>query len=279
VRARPRTQLLDDFDAVARPVGIEYGPLRFVDAGAVTRASALEVRPGTRAEAQPIRVLHNGRVSLPAGDYRLSIEWSGARHGEKLSLQVGRTGDAWRTWDVEPRPGEQWVTEFSLPVSAGFVGLRGTPELERTIGRITFAPLTVIDAGRRPRLPDVLGAAAAAGGDYFFFDENALPEAAGFWTRGARTARVAIRRTHPAGPLTLRLNSGLIPNRLRIVLPGWSKTVVLEPKIPGTVEIPVDNRALVTFEFTADRAFIPRELDPSSTDPRSLGIWIELVEP
>jgi hypothetical protein len=75
------------------------------------------------------------------------------------------------------------------------------------------------------------------------------------------------------------LNSGLIANRLRIRAPGWSDTVALEPNVSGAVEVPVRDRSLVTLEFAADREFVPRDLDPTSRDPRTLGIWIEVVEP
>jgi len=279
VRARARTPLLDDFDRVARPVGVEYDPLSVVAATDVTGHSALEVRPDSRLEPQPIRVLHNGRVSLPAGKYRLDIDWSGTRHGEKLGLQLGRTGEPWRTWEVEPRPGEHWSTDFTLPVNAGFVGLRGTPELERNIARIAFVPVSVIDLGRRPRLPELLGASFAPGADYFYFDENALPEATGFWIRGARTTHVTIQREQRTGPLRLRLNSGLIANRLRISAPGWAESVALEAKMPTEIEVPMADRSLVTLELTADHEFIPRALDPASLDPRTLGIWVEVVAP
>ena len=279
VRARARTPLLDDFDRVARPIGVAYDPLRLMAAADVTTQSSLEVRPDSRLEPQPIRVIHNGRVSLPAGDYRLDVDWIGDRRGEKLGLQIGRTGDAWRSWEVEPRPGEHWSTEFTLPFDAGFVGLRGTPELEKTIGRIAFVPVSVVDRGRRPRFPEILGASSMPGTDYFYFDENALPEARGFWIRGARTTRVLIQREHAAGPLKLRLNSGLIANRLRISTAGWTDTVPLEPRIPGAIDVPVSDRSLVTLELAADREFVPRTLDPSSRDHRTLGIWVEVIEP
>jgi len=106
-----------------------------------------------------------------------------------------------------------------------------------------------------------------------------LPEARGFWIRGARTTRVLIQREHSAGPLKLRLNSGLIANQLRISTPGWSDSVSLTPKLPGAIEVPVANQSLVTLELAADREFVPRELDPASNDPRTLGIWIEVIEP
>ena len=194
VRARPKATLIDEYDAVARPVGVEYAPLRFVTASSIPPRVPIEVLPGTRAEPQPLRVLHNGRVSLPAGRYRLEIQWSGARSGESVGLQIGRLGEPWRTWSVEPRPGERWAVDIDLPIDAGFVGLRGTPELERVIGRIAFVPIAVINETQRPRLPTVMAATSVAGGDYFYADENVLPEKLGFWVRGGRKATVSIHR-------------------------------------------------------------------------------------
>ena len=277
VRARPKANLIDEYDAVARPVGVEYTPLRLVAASSIPPRVPIEVLPGTRAEPQPLRVLHNGRVSLPAGRYRLDIQWSGTRNGELIGLQIGRTGEPWRTWSVEPRPAEHWAVDLDLPVDAGFVGLRGTPELERVIGRIAFIPIDVIDETRRPHLPPVMGATSVEGGNFFYADENVLPEKTGFWVRGGRRTTVTVHRQRASGPLRLRLNSGLIQNRLRISAPGWSKVVVLEPQQPGEVEIPLENRSLATLDFAAEFEFVPREIDPTSKDPRPLGVWVELV--
>jgi len=277
LRARPRAALLEEYDETARPIGLEYAPLRLVSAASIPPHVALEVTPGSRTEPQPLRVLHNGRVSLPAGRYRLEITWSGARTGESVGLQVGRLGEPWRTWNVEPQPGEHWSADVDLPVDASFVGLRGTPELEHVIGRIAFVPISIVDETRRPRVPVVMGATSVEGGDYFYSDENVMAEKLGFWVRGGRRTVVTIRRRDPAGPMRLRLNSGLIQNRLRIVTSSWSKMIVLEPKQPQEVAIPVDDRSLVTLELGAEFEFVPRQLDPTSTDPRSLGVWVELV--
>jgi hypothetical protein len=75
------------------------------------------------------------------------------------------------------------------------------------------------------------------------------------------------------------LNSGLIANRLRISAPGWAESVALEAKMPTEIEVPMADRSLVTLELTADHEFIPRALDPASLDPRTLGIWVEVVAP
>ena len=164
------------------------------------RASSLEVRPGSRLEPQPIRVIAQ-RARVAAGGRLPSRRRLDRRPATARSSACRSAGPAMRGARGKSSrvPGEHWSTEFTLPFDAGFVGLRGTPELEKTIGRIAFVPVSVIDRGRRPRFPEILGASSVPGTDYFYFDENALPEARGFWIRGARTTRVLIQREHAAG--------------------------------------------------------------------------------
>ncbi len=279
VRARPRSPLLDAFDAVARPVGIEYAPMHFVSALNVPAHVTLGVEPGWRSDPQPIRVLHNGRFSLPAGRYRIEVEWIGARVGETIGLQIGRTGDEWQRWKVDARPGERWFTEFVVPVDVSFVGLRGTTELERTIQRISIVPLAIVDAARRPRVTPVIAASRSGGASIFYYDVNAFPEEAGFWVGGGRSTRVTIHREETSEPLRLKVHSGLIANRLHVATTGWSRTVPLQRELPDQLEIPSGNRALVTLDLSADRAFVPMETDSSSLDGRPLGVWIEVIKP
>ena len=68
LRARARLPALDSFDHVTRPYAVHYEPMR-VSAAAHGRAAHWRsmVTPGLRPEPQPMRVLHNGRFSLPAG--------------------------------------------------------------------------------------------------------------------------------------------------------------------------------------------------------------------
>lgn len=278
VRARPRSLLLDEFDARARPIGIEYAPLRVVSAADLTTRATLGVEPGFHMEPQSIRVLHNGRFSLPAGRYRVEVEWGGSRSGETIGLQLGRTGEAWGTWNVEPRPDERWATEFVMPIDISFVGLRGTPELERVTRRISIVPLSIVDRAQRPRVPPVLGASQSAAASIFYYDGNAFPEEAGFWVRGSRTTRASINRASSAGPLVLKMHSGLIANRLHVSTGAWRRTIPLQRERPEQIEVPSDDRAFVTLELSADDTFIPRDVVATSRDPRPLGVWIEVVK-
>ena len=224
-------------------------------------------------------MLHNARFSLPAGRYRLEVEWNGSRRGETIGLQIGHTGDVWRAWPVEPRPGERWSAEFALPLDVAFVGLRGAPEVERIVQRISIVPISVVDAAKRPKLPAVVAASQFGSVSVFFHDRNAFPETAGFWVRGGRSTRVTIQREDTTQPLGLRIHSGLIANQLQVSSGGWSQTVALQRELPDQIEIPASDRAILTLDFSASEVFIPREINPNSSDPRPLGVWVEVIRP
>jgi hypothetical protein len=213
VRARARLPLLDEFDTVARPVAVEYTPLHVTAPAAVVTRTSVVAEPDLRKQPQPIRVLHNGRFSLPAGRYRIEVEWTGVRHGEVMGLQIGRTGNPVRTWTIDTQPAQVWTEEVSIPVDAPFVGLRGTPELERVVGRIRFVPLSIVNAGRRLRGPAVIAASQSGPATLFYYDLKAFPETGGFWVGGARRTRVTLVRAATEEPLTLRVHSGPIANR------------------------------------------------------------------
>jgi hypothetical protein len=278
VRTRARLPLLDEFDSVARPAAIEYTPLRLTSAPAVVTQAAVIVIPQVRKQPQPIRVLHNGRFSLPAGTYRIEIDWNGSRQGEVIGLQIGRTGDPLTSWTVNAQPGEHWSAEFTTPVDAPFVGLRGSPEIERAIERIRLVPLEVTNAGDRLRAPAVIAASQSGPASLFYYDINASPERTGFWVLGARQSRVTISRSGAAGPLVLRVHSGPVANRLHVSTFGWRKSIELPPEAPTEVEVPFDDGNLITLEFASDVAFVPRELNSASTDTRPLGVWVEVVK-
>jgi hypothetical protein len=276
--ARARLPILDAYDKVARPVSVAYTPMRFTAPEDLAAQAVVFVERGQREAPQPIRVLHNGRFSLPAGTYRLEVDWDGARSGETIGLQIGRSGDPWRQWTVDPRPGEQWSAEFTLPLDASFVGLRGTPEIEHVIQRIRFVPLSVMDVGQRPKGPTVIAASRSGPASVFYYDVNVSPEGTGFWVWGNRRTRVTITRPPAAGPLVLRVHSGPIDNRLHLASFGWRETIPLQPQTRADVEIPSDDETLVTLDLSTDAAFVPRDLDSASGDTRPLGVWVEVVQ-
>jgi hypothetical protein len=276
--ARSRLVALDGFDARVRPAAMLYDPLRRGASSDVVPRLTLGVRPGQRHDRQPVRVIHNGRFTLPAGTYRIDVSFNASAGGTwPLSLQVGRAGPPLDTWTVPTQPGQVWSTTVWLPVNASFVGLRGPAELERAIDAITVTPIEVVDAGSRPIVPVVTAAAHFGGATLFFHDDRMYPEATGFWTPGRRTSDVTVV-TPPdrREPVVLRIHSGGKANTATFSTFGWQQTHSLSPGEAAEVELPAMTGGIVPLTISVDDGFYPRDMDTTSTDQRFLGFWIEV---
>ncbi len=275
--ARSRLALLDSFDTTSRPIGVGYDPFHFEPAEAIVARAVVGVSPGTRPDPQPVRVLHNGRFSLPAGHYRADVEWVSAVEGSvPIGLQIGRIEPVWRTWQVQPQSGAHWAVDFDLPVDASFVGFRGGPDVERAIGQLTIRPLSVINESARPNVPSVLATWQYGEATTMFHDENSAPEPKGFWVLGRETAKLTIVRATDHAPLTLRLHSGPKPNRVRIAMRGWQQTLEFVPQTPQEITLPDSNRRVVTIDVHPEDGFSPGQYSQSN-DARFLGAWVEIV--
>jgi hypothetical protein len=280
VAARSRRVLLDKFDTVSRPIAIRYDPFRVDSAASILSLASLSVEPGARRDPQPIRVLHNGRFSLPAGRYQADFEWTGTLpRSVPMSLQIGSDEPAWQTWQVQPQAGAHWGVDFDLPVDAGFVGFRGGTDLERAMGRLTIKPVSVVDESARPHVPNVLTILQYGSVSALFHDANSSPETTGLWVLGGRTSRVTLSRPTDAGALTLRIHTGLEPNRVTISMRGWQETLTLDAAAPKEITLPDSDRRLLTIEVHAESGFSPRTYEPKSQDLRYLGAWVEVAEP
>lgn len=285
--ARARLATLDTFDHVSRPLAVRYAPFSVsstMEAGAES-ALFVEVTPGLRPEPQPLRVIHNGRFSLPAGRYRVLIHWASrdplpARAGASIGLQVGRIGAPLTTWTVTPTPNGVWSQEFWLPVDAGFVGLRGETDVERSIAAVRFEAIDIVDLGARTSTPPVLSAARFGEAIVLFHDELMYPEVGGFWTTGERPARISL--ACPGGctaGVTLRVHSGKRPNQLRLSTLGWSQDVDLQGEITVDILVPPPATGnIILLDLATTSGFVPMDADPDVRDRRYLGVWIAPVE-
>ncbi len=279
--ARARLAALDTFDHVSRPFTLRFAPLSVSSAVDVESSLFVGATPGLRPEPQPLRVLHNGRFSLPAGRYRAVIQWAArdplpARDGARVGLQVGRIGGPLTTWTVTPTPGGTWSEEFWLPVDAGFVGLRGEADLERSIAALRFEAVDVEDLGVRTVTPQVLAAARFGEAVVLFHDERLYPESAGFWTAGGRASRLTF--ACPGGcvdGVLLRMHSGRIANRLHLETHGWSQDVDLRGETPVEVRVPAPaTGGVILLDLATATGFVPIDLDPTLRDRRNLGVWV-----
>lgn len=273
--ARSRLAALDGYDARTLPAAIVFDPLRKISAAELLPRLTLGVSPGLRPEPQPLRVLHNGRFSLPAGSYRVDVVLAGGGPSVPFSLQIGRTGPPLTTWSIDPAVGA-WSTTFDLSVDVGFVGFRGPAETERAIQSLTLTPLTIVDAGRRPRVPEVLAAAGFDAGTVYFHDDNTSPEPTGFWIMGQRSKRMTIAPAPGTSATALRLRSG-VSNLVRLQARGWERVVELAADEAQEVPLPDAAHGVISVTIEASDGFVPAERDPRSRDQRLLGAWVEVV--
>ncbi|MDP1569206.1 MAG: hypothetical protein Q8L86_04310 [Vicinamibacterales bacterium] len=279
LQARAELAALNGFDRTRRPLGVVYDPFRVTSTDILPPAFILAVEPGARTDAQPLRLLFNGRFSLPAGRYQIAVRWNDTLEAAApvtLDLQVGRSGPEWRSWTVRPIAGAEWTEAITLPVNALLVGFRGTPELEAVVRSIAIRPLAVVDESARVPTPDVMGAATYGDIEVFFHDGITNGEPHGFWAFGSRTTEVTIALPAPGLGLHLRVHSGETSNRVTLTVAGWSRTLDLVAGEAQELEIPASEQAVLPMTITTEGGFVPAEVNPASQDHRHLGAWFEI---
>jgi hypothetical protein len=276
LEARTRLAALDGFDRARRPIGVTYDPLQVTSPESLMRSLSFTVRPEQRTVGQPTPLLHNARFSIPAGRYRVTVQWTEDEKPDgpmTFGLQVGRLPPALREWTVVPEAGGQWEAEFGLPVDAPLFGFEGPPELERRIASMTLQALSVVNQSARPSTPEVVSAARFGDADAFFHDPATHGEPEGFWALGRRKTTVTL--TAPQTALRLRVHGGAAPNRVKFEVPGWSRTLDLVPGVTEEIALPPSREGVWTMTIDAAGGFVPSEIDTASRDHRRLGAWIE----
>jgi hypothetical protein len=281
---RSRIEMLESFDPHARPIGIRYDPLSFVDAGSLPQAFALSARPGSRTARQPTPVLLNARFALPAGRYIVELApradgGSPPQLSGDLVLQAGRTGGVLTGWTVDTPAGSRWQGTFDLPVDVNFVGFRATSELETAVGELRVRPMRVAPELDRVAAYEVFAALALDRFVFLFHDGAAYPEPGGFWVRGANRAVVSVvsRTGRLTTKVRLRLRSP-VANSIRFETPGLTWTTELEADVPVELDVeptPLDGTLRMT--ISPANGFRPSDVTPGSRDNRFLGCWVEVI--
>jgi len=282
LEARSRLFALDVFDPQARPAALLYTPLTRMAASDTLPLLALHVTPGLRSDPQPLRVLLNGRWSLPAGQYRWTVDWTpGASPSrDTVGVQVGRTGPPLTTIEVGgPRGRAEF--DLTLPSDAVFVGLRGSATLARALTRIRVTPLSIVPASLRPAIPQVVGAVQTPGGLLLVHTDTAGIEAgSGVWIMAGAPAGLSLPEpsaapsTAPSRSVTVRLQSDAPTNRVTLASRGWRATVTLGAGVPLDVQIPRTGAPVTPLTIEAETAYVPASHLPGSDDRRPLGVWV-----
>jgi len=283
--ARTESGMLSRFDARRRPAAIAYDGWRPLAAAAVPALFTFEGRPGLRRGPQPVRVLLNTRLALPAGEYEVEISAkpSTALEG-RVGLQVGRDGRPIESWHARAAAGRAWRQRFTLDVDAPFVGFRTASETERAVEGVRVRPLAVVNTterlDRHLGLPPVLAAARYHGVSAYFHGPGVYAEPDGFWVRGATTVLTTFARPRSGDPrpVRLRVHTGDAPNRVHFAARVWRRSVDLRPGEDAIVEVPlVPGAGQAAVRIQTESGFVPAETTGGS-DRRRLGCWIEVLE-
>jgi len=275
-----RSRLLDEFDAARRPIALVYSPLRRVDPQTLPPLVEFVARADEQRPKQPAPLLYNARFALPAGRYAVELVSSSPQSGAltgTLALQLGRVGSPSRTWAVDVTIPGVWGRAFDLPIDVGFVGFRGSPEIERAKPAIRIRPVSIADAHERLPEREVLATRALGGGDamLFFHNDVVLPEHDGFWTPGHSTMVVTVAA--PRGrPARLRLRAGPVRTDVRLSAESWRQDVTLEPNSVREVTVPVPASGAMRLAIETSSGFVPARFNPADHDERLLGCWVEL---
>ena len=279
---RTQAHMLDDFDARRRPLAVVFDSWRTMPPAGVPPLFSFDAWPGARRHPQPVRVLLNARLSLPAGEYVITLrpKPGGALNGT-AGLQVGRIGPPMRQWQIAAAPGAAWTAGFTLPVDASFVGLRTTPEFESTVAALRVQPARAVNDGDRRGLPTVLSAATYKDVMVTFHGDEVYAERDGFWVRGRSTllATFAPPDTPGRAPgVRLSMHGGAAPTNVRFETTTWGTTVALLPDVPRELLVPaLPGQPLLPVRITTESGFVPADTDGGS-DRRLLGCWIEVLE-
>ena len=272
---------LDRFDADARPVAILFDPFRFVGVTTVPGLMPFAATPGLRRAPQPVRVLLNMRLALPAGRYRVEFTPRPGKSLEgRVGLQVGRLGPPQKTLTLAAAPGASWSHDFDLALDSNFIGFRGDSALESVVARIDVTPVAVVDVRDRLRRPPVTATAVFGGQPAYFHDTHADVEAAGFWARGRATTELTLGVPPDSEPrgVRLQMHSGQGETTVRIATPVWSTDVALTPGRHASVVVPaLDSQSLLAVSITPAGGFVPAEHGGPPADRRLLGCWVEVV--
>ena len=274
--ARSRSALIDGYSSTERPLAVAFDPFTLSAASEVVSLVRFRAVPGEWTDPQPVPLLLNMRLSLPAGRYRVTVVFAPLPPGpHRLGLRLGRVGGFYKMFDV-PGSGSSWVGEFDVPVDANFVGFEASKDLAAAVKRVDVTPLAVSDARRRLRVPQVLAARDYGAASVFSHDERSWLEPEGAWMQGA--ARVSLTLSPQREPLVLRLRSG-IDTTVQLGTSSWNSSVEVHAEQPVTVEVPgLERGRAVPLWIETSGGYAPVERDPAVRDRRFLGVFVEFTD-
>lgn len=250
----------------------EIGAARFARIRSLAGLSVHPMEPGAVDEAPaPLYLAH-----VPAARYVAKVT-STSPVPRTLSVWIDRRDATWRTFTV-PGAGT-FAFPFVVPGLASRLVIDTDPEARSQIA-VELGIEAVLPGGGVGRMRS---AARFGQANVLFLDDKAYVEAEGFWVRGREAARFAVLPMDESGApvtggvVTLRVqNGGAAGNAISIESGTFQKVIVLAPFADQQIEVPAGEGGLTSIRIAAGEGFVPADRDPTSSDRRLLGAWIQI---
>jgi hypothetical protein len=217
-------------------------------------------------------------LSLPAGEYQVAASFQD---------RAPRTGDltmALGGGHVLARSAGPLVTpmrlQFATPIEVPQLWVQvSDPASARGAVRVEIEPLSIVPASQRPHID--AGAVESVPGRQnaymVYVGQDTFPEGGVFWTRGTSRGEVLVA---PAGASTvvLTLHLGPVGGTVRLEVSGRQLEVMMSAEETRTIAVDVPSgSSYVSIAVQAPGAFRPADVDPKSSDVRSLGCQVSVA--
>ena len=263
---RGALDLMWQYDA-GRSRPFDYGTLRKID------ETAVRARSEVAFAEYPVRMF-----GLPQGSYEARVWFTGAlqRQGEIAVASTQRVIFA-RQAGALANPA---VVPFDLPVDVRRLTVDvSDKQVADSVNRVDIVPTVFSRADERvgSAVRRIEGIPERPLAYLVYVDDHSYPEDGVFWTRALDRADVLVA----PGPYSrMRLTLHLGPNRgdVRISVASKEQVVRVEPNSSAEVQLAVPHGVrLVPVTVQSPTAFKPADVNPGSSDARTLGVQVRVT--
>jgi len=209
-------------------------------------------------------------VDMPPGRYRLVVT-SGLNVSGTVTIALGRPDRTLMSCMlVEQAPGPT-ACVMALPAGASALWITGDAALARTAEQLAVISI-------EPGDPESCGlraqrAVSGASGTLFVLSGRVWAEGAGLWTAGGGEVAIVADPSQPG--VSLRIRQGGAAGMVSLRSGPWNDGRRLGAGEIWEVDVPRRSTGAVAFTVATTAGFRPSDVDPSSSDSRLLGAWVE----